>query len=172
MKIELIGDVKSLIVDGVEMIKPKTKNLASEFMKHVGAKEYTGIVETIQKWYYGSLVKDAWCATSVSYFAEQCGLSEQIGKHENVDRMKEYMEKRGKIKMSPAYGGDYKPKKGDLVFFSKGNTYKDCTHVGVVSGVKEDNITWVGGNTSDAIATKINNMRYDKYLVCFGVIDY
>lgn len=172
MKIEVHGDIKSLVIDGVEMIKPKTKNLAQEFKKHLGVKEYTGIVETIQKWYYGSLVKDAWCATSMSYFAEQCNLSEQIGKHENVDKMKEYMEKRGKIKMSPSYGGSYKPKKGDVVFFSKGNTYTDCTHVGTVLSISGDNITWVGGNTGDAITTRINNMRYDKYLVCFGEVDY
>lgn len=172
MKIEVVGDIKSLIIDGVEMVKPKVKNLADEFIKHLGAKEYTGIVETIQKWYYGSLVKDAWCATSLSYFANICNLSDQVGKHENVDKMKDYMAKLGKIKMSQSYGGSYIPKKGDVVFFSKANAYGDCTHVGAVIEVKGDTLYWVGGNTSDAIAKRSNNIKTDKYVVCFGEIDY
>lgn len=229
MKIEIIGDVTSLVIDGIpyvanvtpiaeeqyeqyivkkgdtlwkisqqygmtvaqlkklnnlvsdvihvgnkfKVIKSTTVNtIADEMMKHEGAKEYEGIVATIQKWYYGSIVKQPWCATCISYFADICGVSKQIGKHENVDRMKDYLNKQDKIKMSKAYGGDYIPKKGDIIFFSSNHTYDDCTHVGAVISVTNNNVTWIGGNTSDKIMVKTNNMKSDKYVVCYGVIDY
>ncbi len=172
MNISITGDVKSLIIDGVEMVKKKTTNLADEFKKYLGTKEYEGIVKTIQTWYYGTLVKDAWCATALSYFANICGIGKQTGKHENVDRMKDYMKARGKIQMSLAYGGTYKPKKGDVVFFSSKHIYDDCTHVATVQSVSGNTITWIGGNTNDSIMTKTNDMKNDKYVVCFGVIDY
>jgi hypothetical protein len=171
MKITIDGDIKSLIIDGKEMIVPKVKNLADEFLKYAGAKEYTGIVEEIQKWYYGSLVKDSWCATSLSYFANVCGLSEQIGKHENVDRMKEYMAKKGKIRMAQAYGGSYIPKKGDVVFFSTKNDYNDCTHVGTVTNVTNGKVKWIAGNTSDSIMQRVHSLD-DKYVVCYGEVTY
>lgn len=172
MEIKIVGDIQSLIIDGKEMIVPKVKNLADEFLKYAGTKEYTGIVEDIQKWYYGRMVKDAWCTTSMSYFANVCGLSEQVGKHENVDRMKEYMASKGKIRMSPSYGGTYTPKKGDIVFFSSKHIYEDCNHVGTVISLTSDVLKWIGGNTSDAISTRVNNIKIDKYVVCFGEIDY
>ena len=172
MQITVVGDIKSLVIDGVEMVKPKLKNLADAFREHLGTKEYSGVVAKIQKWYYGSLIKDAWCTTALSYFSNECGLLEQTGKHENVDRMKDYMNKRGKIKMSKAYGGDYIPKKGDVVFFSGKNTYADCTHVGAILSIEGDMITWVAGNTSDKIDFRTHNMKTNKYVVCFGEIDY
>ena len=171
MKIEISGDIKSLVIDGVEQISAK-KNLADEFLKHLGVKEYDGIVATIQNWYYGTMLKLPWCATALSYFADLCKLQEQIGKHENVDRMKDFMANQGRIRMSLAYDGNYIPKKGDVVFFSGKHDYKDCTHCGVVVSVKENTLTWVGGNTSDGINQKTNNMKTNKYVVCFGVVDY
>ena len=172
MKIEVVGNITSLVVDGVEMVKPKTKNLADEFLKHLDEKEYTGVVKTIQEWYYGTMLKLPWCATALSYFANEVGVSEQVGKHENVDKMKDYMAKKKKIEMAKPYGGTYTPKKGDIVFFSKVNKYADCTHVATVIDVKGDKLYWVGGNTSDAISKRVTNLLTDKYVVCYGVIDY
>lgn len=175
MEIKITGDITSLTIDGKEYIeqKQKTKNLADEMLKHEGVKEYEGIVETIQRWYYnGSFVKAPWCATALSYFANLCGLSEQIGKHENVDRMKDYMKNKGTIRMSKAYGGSYIPKKGDVIFFSNKHTYNDCTHVGTVISVNGDIVSWIGGNTSDAITRKTSNMKTNKYVVCFGEVNY
>jgi hypothetical protein len=172
LEIKINGIIHSLIIDGVEMIKPKKKLLSDAFLEYLGAKEYTGIVQVIQEWYYGRFVKASWCATSLSYFADACGLSKQIGKHENVDRMKEYMAKNNKIKMSLAYKGNYIPKTGDVVFFSDKHTYNDCTHVGAVLAVDNNMVTWIAGNTSDSIAIRETNMKTDKYLVCFGEVDY
>mgnify|MGYP001228260547 CR=1 FL=1 len=179
MDIIIKGEINSLTIDGKEYILKETpkknskKNLADEMLKHEGVKEYNGIVETIQRWYYnGSFVKMPWCATALSYFANVCGLEKQIGKHENVDRLKDFMKKNKAIHMSHLYGGSYTPKRGDVIFFSSKHIYADCTHVGTVVSVKGDLVEWIGGNTSDSIKRKTNNLKKDKYVVCFGEVDY
>lgn len=66
------------------------RTLTDLFEAYIGVKEYDGIVAEIQRWFYGELVKDSWCATSVSYFANRLGILSQIGgKNENVYLMME-----------------------------------------------------------------------------------
>lgn len=178
MKTVAIDIEKGIItVDGEVAYELQPKNdshktdLAGMFEAYVGTKEYDGIVSVIQKWYYGRLVKDAWCATSVSYFASMCGLYDIVGKYENVDRMKEHMNAIGRLDCTQLYGGgNYKPKRNDLVFMSSKHTYDDCTHVMVISSVdnKTGVIKCIGGNTGDAIAYRTYNYFTDKYIVAFG----
>lgn len=64
------------------------RTLTDAFEPHIGVHEYDGIVGDIQRWFYGDLYKGAWCATSVSYFANELGILSQIGgKNENVWEM-------------------------------------------------------------------------------------
>lgn len=71
-----------VIIDGIEYVPRETKfkdhngyyTLADWFDMHKGVHEYDGIVKTIQEWYYGTLVKASWCATSVSYALSRMGL--------------------------------------------------------------------------------------------------
>lgn len=155
---------------------PKINTLADEFEKYLGTKEYDGIVATIQKWYYGKLVKDAWCATSVSYFANLIGVLDQLGgKAENVDVIKDRMNSKGRLDCTALYGGGhYKPKRGDLIFFSSKNIYKDCTHVGVVVEINHDTgyLKAISGNTSNKIGYTTHNYFTDKYVVAFGNVTY
>ena len=149
--------------------------LADCFEAYEGTKEYNGIVAKIQEWYYGYVSKTAWCATSVSYFADYIGIADQVGKYENVDKMKEHFNTRGFLDCTPTYGGGaYKAKRGDLVFFSDNHTYADCTHVGVVQSINHNTgyLQWIGGNTSDAISSRETNYLTDKYVVAFGRVDY
>lgn len=173
MKVTIDTDRNIVMVDGDVVFDEGNSghktDLAGMFEAYEGTKEYEGIVKVIQTWYYGNMVKDAWCATSVSYFAYICGLSDIIGKHESVDRMKEFMQKQGRIDCTANYGGGaYKPKRNDLVFFSSKNTYADCTHVMVVQEVKGDFVTCIGGNTDDSIKSKTYNYKTNKYVVAFG----
>ena len=55
------------------------KTVTDLFEKHLGVREYNGIVATMLKWYYGELRKVAWCAVSMSYMMNQLGLLDQIG---------------------------------------------------------------------------------------------
>lgn len=173
MKIVIDTEKNIVMVDGdvvfnAESTGHKT-DLAGMFEAYEGTKEYEGIVKVIQTWYYGDMVKAAWCATAVSYFAYICGLSDLVGKYENVDYMKENLRSKGRLDCTANYGGGaYKPKRNDLVFFSKYNTYTDCTHVMVVQEIKGDYVICIGGNTDDAITSKTYNYKTNKYVVAFG----
>lgn len=152
-----------------------TPTIASLMAEHIGAKEYEGIVAEIQKWYYGRLVKASWCCTCLSYFSEMAGVSIQTGKHENVDRMKQYMQERDMLDCTVNYGGGhYKPKPGDVVFMSSKHMYDDCTHVGAVLTVNNDtgHIEVISGNCDDQIKVKKYNYLIHKYIVAFGRIIY
>lgn len=175
MKVVIDTDKNIVLVDGEQVYEKPSgahkTDLAGLFEAYLGTKEYEGIVSVIQKWYYGTLVKDSWCATSVSYFANLCGLSEVVGKYENVDKMKEHMNSIGRLDCTKLYGGGhYKPKRNDIVFMSSRYEYDDCTHVMVVSEVDNNTgaIKCVGGNTGDAIAFRNYNYLTDKYIVAFG----
>lgn len=152
-----------------------TETLADLFEQYEGVHEYDGIVADIQKWYYGYLSKTPWCATAVSYFANRLGIGDQIGKYENVDRLKDHFNKRGFLDCTRNYGGGaYQAKRGDLVFFSSVHSYADCTHVGIVQSINHEtgNLKWIGGNTSDAISSRETNYLTDLYVMAFGRVDY
>lgn len=136
--------------------KVKT-TIVDEFMKYIGTVEYNGIVATIQRWYYGSLVKDAWCATSTSYFANVAGIIDQIGgKNEGVYEMmnatKKLHQRDGRFWEYPNI--PYNLKKHDIIFFKRNgmshvaHCWKDETYTG--SGT----INVLGGNQSDSICKK------------------
>lgn len=155
---------------------PKYKTIADAMEAWVGAKEWDSKVSAIQKWFYGSLVKDAWCCTGLSYFANNVGVEKQTGRFENVDSMKDYMNTLGRLDCTKNYGGGaYKPKRGDVVFMSNKYTYADCTHVGVVSSVdnKTGAITICSCNDkNDSIGHQERNYLVDKYVVAFGNVTY
>lgn len=131
--------------------------IVDEFSKYIGVHEYDGIVATIQKWYYGSLVKDKWCATSTSYFAHIAGVLEQIGgKNESVKNM---MDATRKLHKSDGRFFEYpnipvQLKKHDIVFFKReemshvAHCWKDCEYTG------GGTINVLGGNQSDMICKK------------------
>lgn len=141
----------------------------------LGAVEYDETVTKIQTWFYGTLMKTAWCCTCVSYCAEKAGVAAQTGKYENVDSMKEFMNSINRLDCTKRYGGGaYKPKRGDVVFMSIAYSYADCTHVGVVAEV--DNATGylkvISGNSNDSIRYTEYNYLQDDYVVAFGNITY
>lgn len=175
MKVSIDMDKRTISVDG-KQVYPNVSHetMADLFEQYLGVTEYNGVVIDIQTWYYGRLVKDAWCATSVSYFANKCGVSEQVGKHENCDRMKDYMNKKGTLHKTKKYGGNgsYIPKRGDVVFMSSKNTYSDITHVGVVSSINGDKLKVVSGNMKDMIQIDEYSLSTSTYVVAFGEVKY
>lgn len=134
--------------------------IADLFAAHRGEQEYTGIVADIQKWYYGSLVKASWCATSMSYFANQAGLLSKIGgKNENVYQMLKDCTSCGGGQMY--YRGSIPPtiEKGDILFWDwtgNGMTSTSNKHVNICehTSYNNGNVFAIGGNQSDKICTK------------------
>lgn len=140
------------------------KTITDAFAPYVGTKEYDGIVATIQKWFYGDLVKASWCATSVSYFADQIGILDQIGgKNENVYRMMQAAEKGCKAsgKGLFAYAKDLKGKtikRGTILFFLNSSAPMTETSGKHVTTAYEPFVygsgqycKCLGGNQSDSI---------------------
>lgn len=149
-------------------------NIADAIESCLGASEWDATTEKIQTWFYGSFVKDAWCATGLSYFSMLAKKLTQTGQHENVDSMKEYMDSRGMLDCTKNYGGGaYVPKRGDVVFMSGKYSYLDCTHVGVVSEVDTHTgrVVVTSCNCDNSIKKKTYNYLTDKYIVAWGKID-
>lgn len=141
--------------------------LADLFAEHRGETEYNGIVKTIQEWYYGSLVKAAWCATALSYFADKLGILDQLGgKNENVKRMMDACQSASlKTKKGTFYTRLKIPNKilkGDILFWNWDGgimTTSSNKHVGVAEySSSNDTIFCIGGNQKDKICT----LEYDK----------
>lgn len=160
MKIEIVNGY--IWLDGVKYIKAEHQDLVGEMSNYIGATEYSGVVEDIQKWFYGSLVKAPWCATCVSYFANRCGLLDAIGgKNENVKLMLDAC-----IKASKAGRGEIVKtsdiRRNDIIFlnFSSGAmTTTSKKHVTVaVSAPTNGVIRCIGGNQS-------NQIRISEYAV-------
>lgn len=131
--------------------------IVDEFNKYIGTVEYNGIVATIQTWFYGTLVKDAWCATSTSYFANVAGILDQLGgKNEGVYEMmnacRALHKTDGRFWDYPNIPRDLK--KHDIIFFKRSgmshvaHLWKDQTYTGTGT------INVLGGNQSDMICKK------------------
>lgn len=153
-------------------------NCASKLADHLGTKEYDGIVAEIQKWYYGRLVKAAWCATCVSYFcykyAKQ-GSFMQTHKYESCTAMRAALIKNNLYDSTKHYGGgNYKAKIGDIVFISWKNNPNSPDHVGFVHDIDHTTgeLLVISGNSSDMIKVDAYNYLNDKRIIGFGRVEY
>lgn len=134
------------------------KRILDLFRAYEGAVEYDGIVAEIQKWYYGSLVRASWCATSVSYFAQKSGLTL---KAENVKALLDQCKILSDTGTGKLYTKAEIPaeiKAGDILFWLWSGSVMETTsskHVGVAaSDTSSAAIPCIGGNQSDSICTK------------------
>jgi len=142
-------------------VKTPKPDFVSEMEKYRGTKEYDGIVAEIQKWFYGSLVKQSWCATCISYFANKLGVLEKIGgKNENVNVMRLACKKCSEEGKGQYFEGQDIPskiEKNDILFWLwKGGEMKNDSskHVGVAEYDSTNDIIYcLGGNQKDKICT-------------------
>lgn len=151
-----------------EIPETKGEKLFKLFKQFEGTKEYDGIVAQIQKWYYGSLVKASWCATAVSYFADQLGLPI---KAENVNIMRWKCETlagggTGKYWDRRTTGLPDVIHKGDILFWLwSGDTMTNTSskHVGVCAAdkvaIQSAVVPCIGGNQDDKICVKNYDTR-------------
>ena len=142
------------------------KTITDAFEPYIGTHEYDGIVADIQNWYYGTLYRGAWCASSVSYFMNTLGLLDQIGgKNENVYEMMIATERawkrtgRGKFMYRPEIPENYLIRRGTIVFNLNSGTYMTVTSSKHVTTAYKDfqfhlrdgSYKALGGNQSDEI---------------------
>ena len=140
--------------------------LLSLMETHLGTREYDGIAATIQKWYYGSLVKAAWCATCLSYFLDQAGIKGV--KEENVFNLLTAARNSGKGKVILVGGRTDDIFPGDIVFLLFSNrpmTTTSSKHVTVATGEQKlDTFVGRGGNQNDSLCDKHFN-KSDIYAI-------
>lgn len=142
----------------------KKEKMVRMLAEHRGDVEYSGFVATIQKWFYGSVVKASWCATTISYLLAQVGLVEI--KAENVKTLLDKISASGKFELLDK---TCDVERGDILFWLwSGNvmTTSSSKHVGIAEHPsKGSTIYCLGGNQKDKICT----LAYDrKYLFCIA----
>lgn len=130
------------------------------FGQYEGTKEYDGIVAEIQTWFYGKMKRDAWCATSESYFANRAGVLDQLGgKNEGVREMYEACRKAHAGGRVYEYGRIPETiPEGAVLFFLRNG----ASHVTNANETRKYDrygyIACLGGNQDDAIKVKNYHM--------------
>lgn len=124
----------------------------------------------------------AWCAAFVSWCADQCGYIENgiFPKSALCMDYRTYFEAKGQWKDGWAYGGNYKPKRGDLILFdwqgNDPNNIPDYDHIGIVLELTEVGmdtvITTVEGNSSDSVTVGNTYLLTDRCVIGYCVPDY
>lgn len=125
-------------------------------------------------WYYGRHVNGSaypWCAAFVSWCANKAGmLSTFIPKYASCDSGKDWFSNKGWYKKAKAYGGNYIPQGGDVIFFSGGHTQSDSTHTGIVKSCNGSTVYTIEGNSSDAVKERSYSLG-DNYIIGYGVYE-
>lgn len=114
----------------------------------------------------------AWCAIFVTWCKAQAGIDKRIIPHfASCDFGKDWFKKRGLYKKGRAYGGNYQPKRGDIIFFSSKYDENDATHVGIVTNLSGNAVSTIEGNTSNKVARRSYSVA-SKYIIGYGVPEY
>ncbi|MBR6514648.1 MAG: InlB B-repeat-containing protein [Clostridia bacterium] len=115
----------------------------------------------------------AWCAMYVSWCANQAGISSSIiPKHASCDIGMQTFQQRGRWQWSPACGGGYVPKRGDIIYFrTKTNQVTDSTHVGIVYNCDGSKVYTLEGNASNKCQTKSYALS-SAYILGYGTPNY
>lgn len=150
-------DKLTAIARGEEPID-NSLTLADAFLKYEGTKEYEGVVEAIQTWYYGYVSTTAWCATSLIWMMAQLGIYRAtLGYGQNWNNVY-YLEKAFQDACKRNSCLSIKdPRRGDVVFlcFDKAFGPDSRKHVTVyMEEAGRGEFVGVGGNQDDSICRK------------------
>ncbi len=118
--------------------------------------------------WYGFDSRVEWCATFVSWCANQTGaLGTAVPKFASCRAQGvPWFQEHGQW----ASGGDIVPSAGDIIFFDwEGNGVPD--HVGIVIGTDGDKVYTIEGNSGDAVRTKSYNLN-SKLIFGYGLPNY
>ena len=115
---------------------------------------------------------DAWCATTVSAAAIECGYTDIIPTECSCNRMITLLQKMGIWQENDAYV----PAPGDIIFYDwqdsgSGDNNGTSEHVGVVEKVKDGKITVIEGNKNDGVNERVIAVN-GRYIRGYGVPKY
>ncbi len=117
----------------------------------------------------------AWCGAFVSWCARTTGIPQDvIPTNLSSTAMRDYFKGQGLYHLSFAYGGNYIPKQGDIVFFTSTETYRrsqdNITHVGLVLEATSSYVTCIEGNCPDRV--RQIDRTYSSYITGFATPRY
>lgn len=114
----------------------------------------------------------AWCAIFVTWVMYTVGVAKSIVPYfASCDVGMNWFKKKALWKNATAWGGNYTPRIGDVIFFSSKYNQNDSTHVGIVTGVTGKTVHTIEGNTSDAVHERSYAMN-NKYILGYGCPKY
>lgn len=116
----------------------------------------------------------AWCASFVNWCLRQANIDYGItsGEVSCTRWINEFLKPKGLFRDSPARGGYYKPKAGDLIFFKKAGSSLLSTHVGIVRYADGTYVHTVEGNTASGTVALDAYLLDDSYIIGYGVPSY
>jgi len=139
-------------------------------------------------WYGFNYIVD-WCAIFMSWCADQAGynLVDPYSSSSNTDDFPRYsvvgdgaswFQSHNRLEKAQYYGGNYVPKRGDIVFFTwyYDTSIGNLDHTGIVADVSNGMVTTIEGNTNGTPATvssvggRTVPLNYDGFAY-FGVMD-
>lgn len=148
------------------------EKLMKKAISFLGVSEPTGDDQFIQ--YYNNLTRAgfnmavAWCAIFVTVVARMVGIQTSIiPTFASCDIGANWFRNKGRYEKGKYYGGNYTPKRGDVIFYSSKYTQNDSTHVGYVVSVTGETIKAIEGNKSDAVGYRTIKAS-DKYILGYG----
>ncbi len=114
----------------------------------------------------------AWCAIFVTWCKNMAGIDKNtVPDFASCDLGMEWFKKKGLWQKGKAYGGDYSPKRGDIIFFSSKYNENDSTHVGIVTALSKNAVSTIEGNTSDKVGRRSYSVG-SKYILGYGTPQY
>ena len=160
---------------------PKTSirnNILNICNQNLGVGEPTGEDKFID-WFNKNVLKTwsfamnvAWCSIFVTYAGVHGGLTgNDFPLTAGCDEGMNWFKNRKQWKYGAAYGGDYIPKKGDVVYYSSSNNQNDSTHVGWVESCDGTLMTAVEGNYSNKVGKRTIYLT-NPYILGYGIINY
>ena len=148
------------------------EKLLRKAISFLGVSEPTGDDQFIE--YYNKLtgagfsMMVAWCAIFVTVIARMVGIPTSIiPTFASCDVGANWFRNKKRYEKAKYYGGNYTPKRGDVIFYSSKHTQNDSTHVGYVVSVTGDTIKAIEGNKNDAVGYRTIKVS-DKYILGYG----
>ena len=121
-----------------------------------------------REWYTGRADGEAWCATFISWCANEAGILDvSIPKFQGCSVGVNWFKARDEW----IEGNNYTPNPGDIIFFEFQNPYDGPEHVGIVWKIENGMIVTIEGNSSDQCQSNVYSLSYSA--ICgYGVPTY
>lgn len=127
-----------------------------------------------RQWYIGYADGQPWCASFVSWCAEQVGLIDAgiIPKFQSCTAGVNIFKNMGIFVYSSQYGGEsYTPKAGDIIFYTGNFVRYQSTHVGIVQYTENGQVFAIEGNASDAVRVCSYRLT-DQFILGYALPNY